>query len=140
MGLGHSAAKVHSSKMARQNSLTLKLCIQSPTNQKTLFFFNIYFYLFILLHQVFSCGTWELVPWPGIEPGPPALGAWSQGHWTTGKFWKLYFDNNSTKLQTSVKSFNVSQCFQYSLKLIQHEMGLELLNQWVNKTHSRRIV
>ena len=40
--------------------------------------------LFIWLHQVlvvavaactvFSCAMWNLVPWPGIEPGPPALG------------------------------------------------------------------
>ena len=28
---------------------------------------------------------WELVPWPGIEPGPPGLGAWSLSHWTTRK-------------------------------------------------------
>ena len=27
-----------------------------------------------------SCGI--LVPWPGIEPMPPALGAWSLNHWT----------------------------------------------------------
>ena len=25
----------------------------------------------------------DLVPWLGIEPGPPALGAWSLNHWTT---------------------------------------------------------
>ena len=30
-----------------------------------------------------SCSTWELVPWSGIEPGSPALGAWSLSHWTT---------------------------------------------------------
>ena len=24
---------------------------------------------------------WHLVPWPGIEPGPPALGAWSPSNW-----------------------------------------------------------
>ena len=66
-----------------------------------LFFFNIY--LFIWLPQVlvaacgifscsmwtlrcgmlaFSCSMWILVPWPGIEPGPPALGAWSLNCWT----------------------------------------------------------
>ena len=28
-------------------------------------------------------GMWDLVPWPGIKPGPPALGACSLGHWTT---------------------------------------------------------
>ena len=26
---------------------------------------------------------WDLVPWPGIEPSPLALGAWSLSHWTT---------------------------------------------------------
>ena len=30
-----------------------------------------------------SCGIRDLVPWPGIKPGPPALGAWSLNHWTT---------------------------------------------------------
>ena len=31
-------------------------------------------YLFIWLCQIFSCSMWDLVPWPGIKPGPPALG------------------------------------------------------------------
>ena len=26
-----------------------------------------------------------LVPWPGIEPAPPALEAWSLNDWTTGE-------------------------------------------------------
>ena len=26
---------------------------------------------------------WDLVPGPEIEPGPPALAAWSLTHWTT---------------------------------------------------------
>ena len=26
---------------------------------------------------------WDLVPQPGMEPGPPDLGAWSLSHWTT---------------------------------------------------------
>ena len=30
-----------------------------------------------------SCSMWDLVPWPGIEHGPPALGAWSLSHWPT---------------------------------------------------------
>ena len=37
-------------------------------------------YLFVL---GLSCGIWELVPWPGIKPRPPALGAQSLSHWTT---------------------------------------------------------
>ena len=28
-------------------------------------------------------GMCDLVPWPGFEPGPPALGALSLNHWTT---------------------------------------------------------
>ena len=32
---------------------------------------------------LFGCGMWDLVPWPGIEPGSPALGAQSLSHWTT---------------------------------------------------------
>ena len=30
-----------------------------------------------------SCGMWDLVPWPGIEPGPPASVVWCLSHWTT---------------------------------------------------------
>ena len=47
-------------------------------------------YLFIWLHWVllvahgiFSRGMWDLVPWPGIEPRPSALGERSLRHWTT---------------------------------------------------------
>ena len=29
--------------------------------------------------QTLSCGVWDLVPWPGIEPGPPALGGQHRG-------------------------------------------------------------
>ena len=32
--------------------------------------------------QTVRCGMWDLVPWPGIEPRPPALGAWSLSHCT----------------------------------------------------------
>ena len=51
-----------------------------------------YFYLFIWLwqvlfvaHGIFNCNMWDLVPWSGIEPGPPALGAWSLNHVTTSE-------------------------------------------------------
>ena len=32
-----------------------------------------------------SDSMWDLIPPPGIEPGPPALGVGSLSHWTTGK-------------------------------------------------------
>ena len=56
-----------------------------------------FFLIFIWLHQVLavahrslicgirtgSCSVWDLVPWPGVEPGPPTLGAQSFSHCTT---------------------------------------------------------
>ena len=30
-----------------------------------------------------SCSMWDLDPRAGVEPVPPALGAWSLSHWTT---------------------------------------------------------
>ena len=66
-------------------------------NKAFFFFFLIFIYLF-RLRQVLvaargifitACGIlvaacmWDLVPWPGIKPGPPALGAWSLTHWTS---------------------------------------------------------
>ena len=33
--------------------------------------------------RIFSCGMWGLVPQPGIEHGPPDLGAWSLNHLPT---------------------------------------------------------
>ena len=33
--------------------------------------------------RTLSCGMRDLVPQPGVEPGPPALGAQSLTYWTT---------------------------------------------------------
>ena len=33
----------------------------------------------------------DLVPQPGIEPGPPALGAWSLTHWTAREVPESFF-------------------------------------------------
>ena len=40
----------------------------------------------------FTCSTWDLVPWPRIEPGPPVLGVWSLSHWTTRQVPGNYFN------------------------------------------------
>ena len=29
-----------------------------------------------------NCSMWDLVPWLGIKPRPPVLGAWHLSHWT----------------------------------------------------------
>ena len=71
-----------------------------------LFLFNLFW-----LHWVFIAGSslrhtgslvvaymWDLVPWPGTKPRPPALGAWSLTHWTTGEVPKLgFFSSASSK-------------------------------------------
>ena len=61
-------------------------------NLSTENFFKIYFFvLLIIIIPLFicwaalglSCGTWDPVPCPGIEPRPPALETWRLGHWTS---------------------------------------------------------
>ena len=42
-----------------------------------------YFALLYLAVPGLSCSMRDLVPRPGIEPGPPALGAWTLSPWTT---------------------------------------------------------
>ena len=60
-------------------------------------YFKIWLYwVLIVAHRIFRCSMWtlscsfqtlsfsmcDLVPWPGIEPRPPALEALSFSHWT----------------------------------------------------------
>ena len=49
---------------------------------------------------------WDLVPWPGIEPGPPALGVRSLSHWTTREFPLLFIKRqNHTVIKRSINSW-----------------------------------
>ena len=32
--------------------------------------------------RTLSCSMWDLVPWTGIDPGPPVLQPWTLSHWT----------------------------------------------------------
>ena len=57
--------------------------------------------------QALSCGMWDLVPWPGIEPGPPALGARSLRHWTAREVWSSRFWHSVSGLGQGF-----SQCFE----------------------------
>ena len=44
------------------------------------------FFLFVFISLAasgLSCSMWDLVPWPGIKPGPSASGVQSFNHWTT---------------------------------------------------------
>ena len=39
--------------------------------------------IYEILSCKLSCILWDLVPWPMMEPGPPALRVQSSSHWTT---------------------------------------------------------
>ena len=45
---------------------------------------------------------WDLVPWSGIKPGPPALKIWSISHWTTREVPEFYF--KSIKFSSVIQS------------------------------------
>ena len=67
------------------------MAVVKDVRKSSSFIYNFKMYLFIYLAvPSLSCGTqdlsgvlWDLFPWPGIEPEPPVLGAWSLSHWTT---------------------------------------------------------
>ena len=48
-------------------------------------FKNMYMLCWVLVaaRGIFGCSMWDLVPWPGMEPGSPALGAWGLSCWMT---------------------------------------------------------
>ena len=60
-------------------------------------------WVLVSAHRIFfffNCGMWNLVAWPGIEPGVPALRAQSLSHWMTrevplstvnGPWWSISF-------------------------------------------------
>ena len=51
---------------------------------KIYFFQYLGLLIFVVACKIFSCSMmWDLVPWPEIEPRPPALGMRSLSHWTT---------------------------------------------------------
>ena len=81
------------------------------------FFFNIFIYLatsglscsmqdllsslwhagpFRCSMQTLRYGMGDLVPWPEIEPGPPASGVWSLSHWTTKRSLSFTFECPTT--------------------------------------------
>ena len=82
---------------------------------------------FIWLHwvstvacRIFSCDTWALVPWLGIEPWPPALGAQSLSHWTTREvpqhhFLFIFFQRHFLKDTVPVHFHPVIPALFYSL-------------------------
>ena len=65
------------------------------------------------MQDLFSCGMWDLVPWPGIEPGLPAWGVQSLGHWTTREvppshWWLSAYSKSVLLLQVLFGSFSIA--------------------------------
>ena len=82
-------------------STTTQIILSLPTTRITvssiISAFKIYIYLILSLFIYLatpglSCSMWDLVPWAGIEPGPPALGLWSPSYWTTREVPIFCFD------------------------------------------------
>ena len=60
--------------------------------------------LLVVACGIFSCSVWDLVPWPGIKTGPPALGAHSLSQWTTREIPRvLLYESNLYEVQGQVK-------------------------------------
>ena len=66
----------------------LRVETSSQTGAPILEFLKIFIYL---AASHLSCSKWDLVPWPGTEPKPRALGAWSLNHWTTREVPDFFF-------------------------------------------------
>ena len=88
-----------------------------------------------------SCGMWALVPWPGIEPGPPALGVWDLSHWTTREVPQLSsFQWPTSQIIVALAALKSDLClfssvsstvmFCFDSSSLKHDWEI---NQWMNK-------
>ena len=50
-----------------------------------------FFFFFSCSMQTPICSMWDLVPWPGIKLGSPALGVQNLSHWTTREISQMHF-------------------------------------------------
>ena len=129
-------------------SLLPPLILQSSWGQEPcLFIFFFFWYLFIWLHRVlvvvrktfslyrgmriFSCSVWDLVPQPGIEPGAPALGAWSLSYWTTREVPPtLYCSNPTSEIPLTHGSLKSNNFIDPIIPLIVTSLEILLSFQW----------
>ena len=73
--------------------------------------------------RTLSCGMWDLVPWPGIEPGPPALGAWNLSHWTTREVPIISLNKLFAPFSISSSSGAFIMCILVCLLVPQHPLS-----------------
>ena len=65
----------------RKNPMCSAYSFPPPTNPYLFICLFICIFIHSCVHLAAARGI--LVPWPGIEPSPPAVEAWSLNHWTT---------------------------------------------------------
>ena len=73
-----------------------------------------------------SCSRWDLVPWPGINPGPPALGTWSFSLRTT----------REVPLSPFLSVFSIEALLQYCTDQFPCSSHISVLLLWARlQTH-----
>ena len=82
-----------------------------------------------------SCGMWDLVPWPGIEPRLPAVGVQSLSHWTTGEVPKVWLW--SIKVTSRMTWFDLQRPGHRSTKLLLNKVTKNLSFLREAKWHHR---
>ena len=90
--------------------------------------------------QALCCGLQDLVPWPGIKPGPPALGAWSLNHWPTREVPRVCL-----VLLESARVFQNDYHFSFSQSMNEHSCCSTYLQifgvvSFLDFSHSNRYV
>ena len=90
--------------------------------------------------QALCCGLQDLVSWPGIKPGPPALGAWSLNHWPTREVPRVCL-----VLLESARVFQNDYHFSFSQSMNEHSCCSTYLQifgvvSFLDFSHSNRYV
>ena len=88
--------------------------------------------LFFLFSYLFgcaglNCSMWDLVPWPGTKPRPPAVGAQSLSHWTTREVLRIWILNfHSLSCQTTLCSRTAGKTGSSLLERLDwHSLGFQ---------------
>ena len=94
----------------------------------------------VVVHELLVACANDVVPWPGIEPRPPALGARSLTHWTTRKVAMLILELHEYSLfsffsiqhkvsSTSVILLQTSWCGMFILQLVYKVKSNDILEK-----------
>ena len=75
--------------------------------ERLVFFLSVFYFLIFFLFWPCHVACGILVPWPGIEPGPPAVEVWSPNHWTTREFPIFQLFNNIHFFLYNKKKVNI---------------------------------